>query len=231
MRYLLLFVLCAPLHAAFDDFPRVAHRNLFAADDPYSAKPSSSGERDEDNEDEDYVEDDWADTGWFALGFWGTPYTRFTNEPYGHAAGVGLEFTFHFGQAFALVAGVGVWSADVDARDDDGVYTAEAGGVEVELGFRWRFLRWDSGALYTDARAAFAVFDGPGAVRATSSIGGGPHFGIELGSPMFRVFFETGFEIRGALNYSNSGWLRTGATRDDAGWYFDLLRVGLRIYF
>jgi hypothetical protein len=231
MRYLLLVVfLCGPLQAAFDDFPRVQHRSLFAADDPYSGEPSTP-RADPDEEPEADKNWDYADTGWFGLGFWGSPFLRFTDQPYGHAAGFGLEFSFHFSQQFALVAGLGLWSNYVDAREDDGRFVeVDAGGLEVELGFRWRFLRWDGGALYTDARAVFAVYDGPGPVRATSSIGGGGHFGVELGNQMFRVFFEAGLEFRAALNYRNVGWLNTGDSNGDAGLFFDLLRVGMRVY-
>jgi hypothetical protein len=230
MRYLLLaVVLCGPLQAAFDDFPRIQHHNLFAADDPYSAEPSTPrGDPDDEPEEEDW---DYTDTGWFGLGIWGTPFLRFTDQPYGHAAGFGVECSFHFSQAFALVAGVGLWSNYVDAREDGGRFVeVDAGGFEAELGFRWRFLRWDGGALYTDARGVFAIYDGPGPVRATTSVGGGGHFGIEIGSPVFRVYFEAGLEFRAALNYRNVGWLNTGESNGGGGFYFDLLRVGLRIY-
>jgi hypothetical protein len=45
------------------------------------------------------------------------------------------------------------------------------------------------------------------------------------------VFFGTGIEYRVGLNYRNSGWLRTGDSRGAGGLHFDLLRVGLRVYF
>jgi hypothetical protein len=230
MRYLLLMVvLCGPLRAGLEDFPTPARRAMLAADDPYSVRPSTPREDPDEEVDEEVW--DYTDTGWFGLGFWGTPYTRFTDRPYGHGVGAGIELTFHFGQAFALVAGVGLWSNYVDAREDDGDFVeVDAGGLEGELGFRWRFFRWDGGAMYTDARAVIATFDGPGPVRATTSIGGGAHFGIELGNATFRVFFEAGLEFRAALNYRNVGWLYTGDSSGDAGLVFDLLRVGLRVY-
>lgn len=230
---LIALVCCAPLAAALEDFPRVQHRSLFAAD-PYSAEPDRPREADETEDEEAASEEHWdyADTGWFGLGFWATPYTRFTYDPYGHAAGFGLEFTFHFHQAFALVLGLGFWSTLVDAEEAGGRdVIVDAGGLEVELGFRWRFLRWDGGALYTDARAVFGIYDGSGPVRTTSNLGGGGHFGVELGNHMFRVFFEGGLEYRAGLNYRNSGWLRTGESNGAGGLHFDLLRVGMRVYF
>ncbi|MCB9892966.1 MAG: hypothetical protein H6839_00785 [Planctomycetes bacterium] len=214
LRLLIALLLCTGcLQAGLADFPdRTARRTLFSQAEP--AEPVTQ-----------------IDTGHFGLSAWVCPFLRFPIYPDGNLGAVGLEFSYLFNQTLGVTAGVSGVGGDVYVETGHyGRYRTIA-GFEAEIGFRVRMLRWDGGALYADARAGFGAYDdGGSAIKSTSAIGGGVHFGCELGSTQIRGFLEGGIDFRIGLNRGSSGWLETGGSFPNLGVHFELLRVGLRVY-
>ncbi|MCA8916272.1 MAG: hypothetical protein KDB90_12755 [Planctomycetes bacterium] len=215
MRILILALcLCGTLHAGIDSFPRPATRpSLFAI-----ATPAEEAEPQ-------------IDAGHFGLSAWVCPFLRFPIYPDGNLAGVGLEFSYLLNQTFGITAGVSGVAGDVYVSTGHNGRYRTITGFEAEVGFRMRLPRWSSGALYVDARAAFGSYDGGGsAIRSTSTLGGGVHFGWEFGGTLIRGFLEGGVDFRAGLNRGSSGWLETGGNFPTAGLHLELLRAGLRVY-
>ena len=220
MRFLILILaLSGSLHAAMEDFPRPYARTALFAEATPTSQPTAA------------VEPPDIDTGHFGLSLWVCPFLRFPVYPGGNLAGAGLEFSYLFNQTFGITAGVSGIAGDVYVSAGHSGSYRTITGFEAELGFRMRLLRYDGGALYVDVRAAFGSYDGGGsAIRSTSTLGGGVHFGWEYGGSLIRGFLEGGVDVRAGLNRGSSGWLETGGNFPGAGLHLEFLRVGLRVY-
>ncbi|MCC7510060.1 MAG: hypothetical protein IT464_11925 [Planctomycetes bacterium] len=168
---------------------------------------------------------------WLNFGFWITPYTRFTSDPTGASGGLGAEMTIMFREEIGLTVGMSGWSHSVRVRKDNGkIDDIDVGSVDLEVGCRLRALNWSGGGIYLDFRAALMLVDGGGPAETTVSAGAGAYFGFEFGSPIVRGFIETGLAWRTALTESNVGWLDRPNASGSFAIFYDLLRIGVRIY-
>lgn len=171
-------------------------------------------------------------TGLYSLGFWLTPSTRFTSDPTATGVGFGGEGTYNFTDRIGLMATMGIWDMRVQVEKDNGE-SARRGTLmfELEAGPRVRMRVWPNGSLYADMRAGLSITRGGEYVRSTTSIGAGAYFGFEFGGDLTRLYLEMGLAWRGALNRSNVGWVDVDDRNAQGGVMFELVRVGLRVYF
>ncbi len=247
MFRLLILVLCvcfaSVLTAGLSDFERKPLRvSLFADDADDDAGDGDEADSDEDDGDKEPASrikkthhpkpaEEAREPSWLNFGFWITPYTRFTSDPAGASGGLGAEMTIMFREEIGLTVGMSGWTHSIRIRDDEGHYDdVDVGSVDLEVGCRLRALNWRTGGIYLDFRAALMLVDGGGPAETTVSAGAGAYFGFEFGSPVVRGFIETGLAWRTALTESNVGWLDRPHASGTFAVFYDLLRIGVRIY-
>jgi len=223
--------LAGPLLARFDDLRgSPAAVSLFQDSDAGTAKEEPIVEEEEVPRPERGRH--FRDEGEFGLAFWVTPFVRFTEDPSGVGAGFGFEFSYQFDRRFGATFGMSIWNVNVRAFEEDDDPTREdVTSLEFELGSRFYALNWRSGRMYMDLRLVLAFADGPTPVRSTVNLGGDMRWGFEFGSENVCTFLEAGMGWRSAVNFGDAGWLETGTSNGSGGMIFDLLRVGVRMYF
>lgn len=207
---------CHALAAQFGAFERRPLRlALFAQAEDAPAKPKA----------------DPIATEPFALAFWLTPFLRVSSNPDSAGPGIGAEGAYFISKRIAITGSVALYSLLADVNSGEDYFEEEdANGFEATLGVRWRFHRYDGGALYLEFRALYAAYSGQPPIRHTHSIGAGAYFGYEFGGPIVRGYIEGGLGLLGAVNYSDVGWLFNGDRNGGAGLHIELVRVGIRIY-
>lgn len=246
MRILFAAVLLAcscPAWADFDDFgPRRIQRALFSMGDdeakiqpkpaPSEAAPPEAAPPEEREEAEPPHKPRHHHAGHASVAFWATPFMRFTEDPTGVGVGFGFEFSHMVDERFGTMFSMSIWSIDarmpeVPGNDD----REDVNCVDIELGSRFHALNWRSGRMYMDLRFVIGFADGPAPVRSSTYLGGDMRWGFEFGDESVRTFLEAGMGFRGAVNHGDAGWVETGGSNGSGGMFFDLLRVGMRLYF
>lgn len=248
---LLLALLCAScastLAAGFGDFEHRPWKvTLFVEDNEEDAEDGDAeddfdaGDADEESNPPSRVKssgrskpvvEEVPEPSWLSFGFWITPYTRFTSDPAAASGGLGAEMTIMFREEIGLTVGMSGWTHAIRIRKENGDYDdVDVGSVDLEVGCRLRAFSWRTGGIYLDFRGALMLVDGGGPAETTVSAGAGAYFGFEFGSPVVRGFIETGLAWRTALTESNVGWLDRPHADGTFGIFYDLLRIGVRIY-
>lgn len=247
-RLLLVCLLLAPvLHAGPAFFARdLAAVNLFEPREPVPGvgsqpAPEAPPAGEAPAHDPYFDEAEPASDRWhqqFAVGIWGSPSARFASGPSAGVAGVGLEFAYMPLDWFGVMATAGWWAGYVEYRpperhqyDERDWKYRNVSIFDFEIGARFVPVTWTSGLIYLDARFAYAVADAPEPVLRTQSWGLGGYFGVELGIHPAYIFIEGGHSYRAAIFKRNVGWLGTPEINDNGGWFWDLLRAGVRVYF
>jgi hypothetical protein len=227
-----LLACAAPLWAAGGDFGTPRPQGwLFSLDDAAQADPPPGGSSDAARTEESGNTEEWEQPGHLGFAFWGTPFLRFTQDPTGVGAGFGFEFSHQLHDRFGTMFSMSIWTVSTSVEEDGDDETVDVTTFDLEFGWRLHALEWRTGRMYMDLRFVVSFADGPAPVRSTVDLGGDMRWGFEFGNETVRTFLEAGMGWRSAVNYGDAGWLETGNSNGSGSMVFDLLRVGMRLYF